>query len=106
MDYSVEYLSYSDYRAFGGTLDIMPFNLFQSKAKANIDKLTLNRLQGKSDIPVEVKYCMYELIEGMAFDGLYKDVDAVRKEDYVNNIIYDRLGSVVYEDKLLVSSVI
>lgn len=96
MEFSEHYLTYDEYRLLGGTLNIMPFNLLEIKAKSNIDRETQDRLKGGVNIPPEVKVCMFDLIEGMAFDGLYKDVSPSDKEKYINTIIYNELVSVVY----------
>lgn len=96
MVFSGQYLTYNEYRQLGGTLDIMPFNLLEIKARENIDRETQGRLKGATTVPSEVKVCVYDLVEGMAFDGLYKDVKPEEKEKYVNEKIYNQLVSVIY----------
>lgn len=101
MDFSGQYLTYDEYRLMGGTLDIMPFNLSELRARMNVDRETQIRLRGKKNIPIEVKNCMFHLIEGMEFDGLYKDVSPKEKEMYINNIIYNELLNVIFEGEHL-----
>lgn len=91
MEFGGQYLTYDEYRQLGGTLDIVPFNLFELEARTNIDRETQNRLEGGLNIPPEVKMCMFRLVEGMAFDGLYKDVKPEQKEAYINELIYNCL---------------
>lgn len=65
MDFTNQYLTYSEYIRLGGTLDEMPFNKLEFKARKRIDSLTLNRLTELDEQIYEVKMCMYELIETM-----------------------------------------
>ena len=64
MEFSEQYLTYEEYRALGGTLDLMPFNLLEFEARRRIDIKTFNRLKDldSKDIPQEVKICEYKLI--------------------------------------------
>ena len=62
MEFSGQYLTYSEYRALGGTLDIMPFNILEFESRKRIDSRNQNRLKGIEDIPQEVKMCMYAII--------------------------------------------
>lgn len=57
-----KYLTYEEYQGLGGTLDETPFNLLEFEARREIDLRTKNRLVGKTDIPDEVKLCLYNLI--------------------------------------------
>ena len=67
MDFSGQYLTYEEYRALGGTLEITPFNLLEFEARRKIDIRTLNRLKGidSANIPQEVKLCEYNLISSI-----------------------------------------
>lgn len=97
MDFeSEQYLTYNEYNELGGTLDIMPFNLLELEARINIDRETQRRLVGEKNIPIEVKSCMFKLVEGMAFDGTYKNGSSSDKEKYINEIIYNNLVSVIF----------
>ena len=62
MEFSGQYLTYEEYKALGGSLNLMPFNLLEYEARRQIDLRTFNRLVGKNDIPQEVKICEYRLI--------------------------------------------
>ena len=62
MEFEGQYLTYEDYKALGGTLDLMPFNLLEIEARKRIDINTKNRLKNEDKIPNEVKVCMYNLI--------------------------------------------
>lgn len=101
MDFSGQYLTYDEYKLMGGTLDIMPFNLLESKARTNVDRESQRRLKGAVNVPNEVKACMYDIVETMAFDGAYKDADINEKDKLVNSIIYNHLVSVVYNNEHL-----
>lgn len=62
MEDSEKYLTYQQYRAMGGTLDLMPFNLLEYEARKKIDERTQCRLKNAKEIPVEVRMCMLRLI--------------------------------------------
>ena len=62
MEFSGQYLTYDEYKALGGNLDITPFNLLEYEARRIIDNRTLKRLKGINQIPEEVKMCMFSLI--------------------------------------------
>jgi hypothetical protein len=67
MDFSGQYLTYEEYKALGGTLDLTPFNLLEFEARRQIDIRTFNRLKDleSEDIPQEVKLCDYALINSL-----------------------------------------
>ena len=65
MEFEGQYLTYEEYKALGGTLDLMPFNLLEFEARRQIDIRTFNRLKNSKDIPQEVKLCEYNLINSI-----------------------------------------
>lgn len=62
MEFTNQYLTYSDYKYLGGTLQEMPFNVLEFKARKEVDKYTFNRLQGLKEQTQEVKMCIMEVI--------------------------------------------
>lgn len=64
MEFNGQYLTYEEYKALGGTLDLTPFNLLEFESRRRIDSRTFNRLKGidSADIPQEVKICEFKLI--------------------------------------------
>lgn len=64
MEFNGQYLTYEEYRALGGTLDLMPFNLLEFEARKQIDLRTFNRLVN-IEIPQEVKMCEFNLINSI-----------------------------------------
>ena len=58
------YLTYEDYRIYGGTLDETTFNDLCFEASAQVDWYTFNRLQNVEydKLDDKVKACMYHLI--------------------------------------------
>ena len=62
MEFNNQYLTYEEYQELGGTLDETPFNIAELKARKKIDRSTFGRLQDLEEQSVEVKTCMYELI--------------------------------------------
>lgn len=95
MDFSGQYLTYSEYKTLGGTLDLMPFNLFELEARVNIDRETQRRLVNLEEQPIEVKKCVMHLVDGFAFDGNYKDANSEEKAKYIDRLIYHDLTGVV-----------
>lgn len=65
MEFTNQYLSYEEYKILGGTLDEMPFNILELKARQVINERTQNRLKDVEEIPQEVKICVYDLINTM-----------------------------------------
>lgn len=60
------YLTYAEYQEKGGTLSEASFNNIEAAARSRIDYFTFNRLKNETVIPVEVKCCMFELINLIA----------------------------------------
>jgi hypothetical protein len=56
------YLSYEEYQNMGGTLNETAFTDFEIGAEFWINWCTFNRLKVNTDIPDEVKKCVYKLI--------------------------------------------
>jgi hypothetical protein len=63
MEFNGQYLTYNEYKALGGSLDITPFNLLEFEARRIIDNRTLQRLKGIEKVPQEVKMCMLSLVD-------------------------------------------
>ena len=115
MEFEGQYLSYEDYKALGGTLDLMPFNLLEFEARKKIDIRTQNRLKNQK-IPQEVKLCIFKMINSIndyfinkgnvaseSTDGYsvsYITADKISeiiksKNDELDDIIYAYLTNVV-----------
>lgn len=62
MDFSGQYLTYNEYKALGGSLDMTPFNLLEYDVRKGIDRETQGRLINLDKQKEEVKMCMWELI--------------------------------------------
>ena len=67
MEFKGQYLTYEEYKALGGTLDLTPFNLLEFEARREVNLKTQNRLVNvdSEDIPQEVKICEYNLINSI-----------------------------------------
>lgn len=57
------YLTYSEYRKFGGTLSKNEFIVLEFEASKNIDKFTFGRLKNLDFQIDEVKMCILQLIK-------------------------------------------
>ena len=62
MEFNGQYLKYNEYLELGGSVAETPFNILEFEARRKIDERTLGRLKGIENIPVEVKMCVYALI--------------------------------------------
>ncbi len=67
MEFKGQYLTYEEYKALGGALDITPFNLLEFESRRKIDIETQNRLVGtdSENIPQAVKLCIFSLINAI-----------------------------------------
>lgn len=63
MEFKEQYLTYNDYKALGGTLDQVPFNLLEYDVRKKIDERTQGRLINIEPIPKEVKMCVFKMID-------------------------------------------
>ena len=57
------YLSYDEYKNYGGKLNNTDFNRFSFRAEREVDNATLNRCKEMEKIPEEVKRCVVELVD-------------------------------------------
>lgn len=62
MEFKGQYLTYQEFKALGGTLDEMPFNLLEYNARMKINERTFGRLVDKGQEYQEVKLCIYNMI--------------------------------------------
>ena len=62
MEFNGQYLKYNEYLELGGSVAETPFNILEFEARRKIDERTFGRLKGIENIPVEVKMCVYALI--------------------------------------------
>lgn len=67
MEFSGQYLTFTEYKGLGGTLAEMPFNLLEFESRRLVDIRTQNRLKEvkNEDIPQEVKLCIFDLIDAI-----------------------------------------
>ena len=58
-----QYLTYTEYQAYGGTLSQAAFTEAEYNARKRIDRLTDCRVQEMDTVPEAVKRCEYSLIK-------------------------------------------
>ena len=94
MDFSGQYLSYNEYRAMGGTLDMTPFNLLEFEARKEIDKRTLGRLVNLKEQTRSTKMCVFQLINlrvsinnGVEISGNVVNYNQSQIDDEIKSII-------------------
>lgn len=71
----MEYLSYNEYRLYGGTIPETLFLLLEIEAKAAINKYTFGRLKNLDEQTKEVKVCMFKLI------NIIKSYNSLEEQD-------------------------
>ena len=57
------YLTYAEYKDYGGTASSTDFTVLEFRARKRIDRLTASRVQNMGAVPEAVKLCMVSLIE-------------------------------------------
>ena len=72
------YLTYEEYLNMGGALDEATFNDYNFEASAKINWYTFNRLKNDTNIPEEVKRCVFRLIK------LIEDMNKAASTDGTN----------------------
>lgn len=87
MEFSGQYLTYNEYRALGGTIELTPFNLLEFEARRKIDERTFGRLKNVVEIPQEVKMCVFALINsinsyGSSVSGNNKNIASESTDGY------------------------
>ena len=63
MEIETQYLNYVEYKAMGGSLDQMPFNLLEKEAEQYVDKYTFGRLKDLEEQLQDTKLCIFKLID-------------------------------------------
>ena len=86
MEFKGQYLTYQEYKALGGTLDEMPFNLLEFNARKKIDERTFGRLVDKGQEYQDVKLCVFKLIPILQSYDTYnmrdKSISSVNTDGY------------------------
>lgn len=70
-----KYLTYEEYKNYGGTLPEDAFSLSEFRAQKRIDYLTDKRVAGMAEVPEEVKLCIMSLIKVDSKAGVDAQVD-------------------------------
>lgn len=71
----MSYLSYADYRTWGGTMEETDFNRYEYRAEKLIDEETFGRVKNCNPVPEVVKRLTFELVA------------LVQKADVTNDIV-------------------
>jgi len=111
MDFNGQYLTYDEYKALGGTLDLTPFNLLEYEARKQIDLRTHNRLKDIETIPDEVKMCMFNLINKIkSYDETIQDASNVANESIdgysISYITSTQIGEIVASKNIELQDII
>lgn len=114
MEFEGQYLTYEEYKALGGTLDLMPFNLLEFEARRRIDIRTQNRLKNSDNVPNEVKLCDMSLINMTKkyLDNENKEKQNIASESTdgysvtYNTITLDKIKEIMDSKKAEVSDIL
>jgi len=115
MNFNEQYLTYGEYRQLGGSLNEVPFNILELKARGKVDERTLGRLKNLSSQITEVKACIFRLIEVMnnndtqkakniasentdGYSVSYGTIDSTKETKQYDDIIRDYLLTCRLED--------
>lgn len=118
---SGQYLTYSEYKSLGGTLDQDSFSLLEFNARKEIDLRTRNRLKDLVNQPQEVKLCVYNLINAIQIYaenkvgnktnekvgnysvtyGNVQDIIKLKNEDLGDIILNDLYGVVINNEHII-----
>lgn len=60
------YLTYDEYKQYGGTASESEFKLLEFRARKRIDRVTFSRVESMKEVPEAVKLCMMSI---MKIDG-------------------------------------
>lgn len=100
MEFDNQYLTYEEYKSLGGTLGKMPFNILELKARQIINERTQNRLKDVEDIPVEVKVCVYHLVNiASSYQSKVSDVSVASESTDGYSISYKSGTDLTEEQK-------
>lgn len=100
MEFENQYLTYDEYDSLGGTLGEMPFNILELKARQIINERTQNRLKDVEDIPVEVKVCVYHLVNiASSYQSKVSDVSVASESTDGYSISYKSGTDLTEEQK-------
>lgn len=64
----MQYLTYEEYIQIGGTIDLTAFNRNINRACGFVDSYTFRRLREISEIPQNVKFCLRDMVEYLAYN--------------------------------------
>ena len=87
MEFAGQYLKYDEYEEMGGSVDETPFNILEFEARKKIDERTQGRLKGIEQLPIEVKICMFALIDTI------KGYTNAYENNNNKNIVSESVGS-------------
>lgn len=91
MEFSGQYLTYNEYRALGGNLDLTPFNILEFEARKVINENTQNRLINLEEQIQDVKLCVFKLINQKVKDNERKGISSESVGSYSVN--YDTVST-------------
>ena len=90
MEISKQYLTYEEYKGLGGTIDQVSFNLLEFECRKKIDIRTQNRLINVTEIPQEVKICIFKMIDkSFSYDSKINDINSkmIKSENLRNEAL-------------------
>lgn len=102
MIFSGQYLTFQEYKDLDGTLQEVPFNILEFKARKEIDRLTFGRLIDVQDIPQEVKMCIHSLLNTLdgyiKAEAMDKSISSESIDGY--SVSYNQISDNVFKTKI------
>ena len=102
MTFSEQYLTYTEYQDLCGTLGQVPFNMLEFEARKNIDRYTFSRLVNLETQRLEVKQCVFDLINILnsykSYENQSKSISSENTDGY--NINYSQASENVSKSKI------
>ncbi len=98
------YISYEEYKTFGGKLNNTDFNRFCFRAECEINNATFGRVKSLEQVPEQVKRCEFELTEYLskfARDGSASAVSSFGNDGYSVSYTEEKtaqaqIGDIIY----------
>ena len=79
------YLTYDEYRQWGGTLDENDFALLEIRCRKRVDRWTLGRLMEADSVPLVVKQVMMGLVQMEESIGVWGQMKSPRPDSFTTD---------------------
>ena len=95
------YLTYEEYRSYGGNLSETAFSVAEFKARKRIDFLTDSRIRSMANIPEAVKLCMTAIIKAEGKTGVEAQINTPLIASFSTDGYSESYGSITEQASAL-----